>query len=305
VEPQLASADAGSPVGPGWLLERKLDGIRVAAHVHDGALRLVTRQGNDRAGTFPELRASLLGLGTDLVLDGEVVAFEGDRDRFGWLQRRLGAPGRPTVSAAEIPVELHVFDLLHLEGLDLRRLPLRARRRMLEALPLRPPLHLVATREDDPTTALAEACGAGWEGLIAKRADGPYRPGRSHDWRKLKCERTGWFVVGGWTRPQGRRQGLGALLVGTVAGDGLHYAGRVGTGFDDGLLATLSAHLERAATDASPFVDPPDDPGLLWVVPHLVVEVRFTGWTDAGRLRHPSWRRVRPDLAIADALGEL
>jgi bifunctional non-homologous end joining protein LigD len=305
LEPQLAQAGDGPPAGPGWLHERKLDGVRLHVHRDGGTLRLLTRLGHDRAGTFPELLPALHELGSnDLVADAEVVALEGDRDSFGRLQRRLGGPGRPTAAARDVPVHVYLFDLLHLDGHDLRRLPLVARKRLLRALRFVEPVRYTEHRDDDVAAHLAEACAQGWEGLLVKRADGPYRAGRSSAWRKLKCQRTGRFVVGGWTAPQGTRAGVGALLVGMDTPEGLVYAGRVGTGIDDATLVALADHLRRAEQSAAPFVAPPRERGLRWVVPHLVVEVRFSGWTESGRLRHPSLQRLRPDLPVTAATGE-
>jgi bifunctional non-homologous end joining protein LigD len=305
IEPQLAQAGGASPAGPGWMHERKLDGVRLHVHLLGDDLRLVTRLGHDRAGTFPELLPALRALGPrDLVADGEVVALQGEVDSFGRLQRRLGGPGRPTAAARDVPVHLYLFDLLHLDGHDLRKLPLVARKRVLSALTFEPPVRYTEHRDGDVATHLAEACAKGWEGLIAKRADGPYRSGRSSAWRKLKCQRTGRFVVGGWTPPRGTRAGIGALLVGMQTPEGLVYAGRVGTGIDDATLVALADHLQRAERSSSPFVEPPRERGPRWVVPHLVAEVRFSGWTEAGRLRHPSLLALRPDLDVSAGTGE-
>jgi DNA ligase D-like protein (predicted ligase) len=305
IEPQLAQAGGDRPSGPGWIHERKLDGVRLHVHVDGDDVRLVTRLGHDRAGTFPELLPALRALGSrDVVADGEVVALQGEADSFGRLQRRLGGPGRPTAAARDVPVHLYLFDLLHLDGHDLRRVPLVTRKRLLRALTFLEPVRYTEHRDDDVGTHLAEACAKGWEGLIVKRADGPYRSGRSPAWRKLKCQRTGRFVVGGWTPPQGTRAGIGALLVGMQTPEGLVYAGRVGTGFDDATLVLLAEHLPRAEQPTAPFVDPPRERGTRWVVPHLVAEVRFSGWTEAGRLRHPSLLALRPDLDVSAGTGE-
>lgn len=306
--PQLATSADAPPTEAGWLSERKLDGVRLLVHVEGGEVRMRSRTGTERSGTFPELIEGVrdLAAASDglLVADAEVVAFDGERDVFGRLQLRLGDPRRPTAARRDVPVHLYVFDLLVVDGLDLRPLPNLARKRVLASLPFTEPVRYTEHRDADLAGHLDEACARGWEGLIAKRADAPYRGGRGHSWRKLKCLRTGRFVVGGWTEPQGRRSGLGALLVGTVHGEEIRYAGRVGTGFDDATLATLGAHLPRAERPTAPFVDPPAERGLRWVVPHLVVEVRFAGWTEAGRLRFPSLEALRPDLAPGAAVGD-
>jgi bifunctional non-homologous end joining protein LigD len=309
LEPQLAQAAERPPSGPGWITERKLDGVRLAVHVRGERVRLLTRLGSDRCGSFPELSPPLRRLGSDdLVADAEVVAFDGEHDSFSRLQRRLGGPGRPTASVQEIPLHLYLFDLLHLDGVDLRRLPLLARKRLLATLTFVEPVRMLDHAQGEVAPHLADACARGWEGVIVKRADAVARAGRSASWRKLRCRRQGLFVVGGWTPPQGGRVGIGALLVGSLAGSlpgqGLRYAGRVGTGMDDATLAALAVHLERAETSTSPFLDAPREPGVRFVVPHLVVEVRFGAWTPAGRLRHPSLVAVRPDLDVTAATGE-
>lgn len=310
-EPQLADGSPGalSTRHPRrtWSFERKYDGIRLLVHVDDGRVRLRTRPGTDRTDDFPGVVAAVAALGlADAVLDAELVAFDADgRDRFGLLQRQLGR-GRPR-STEPVRIRLMVFDLLRLDGHDLRAEPLRRRRARLEELGIdRPaadhPLAVVPARQGDPDELLAQACDAGWEGLVAKQLDAPYRAGRSASWRKLVCTELGRFVIGGWTRPGRRRPGLGAILVGSPTPDGLAYRGRVGTGLDDATLEKLAAHLERAQQDTSPFLDVPvgqdrpGGPGVRWCVPHLVVEVRHLGVTEAGRLRHARLVALRPDL---------
>jgi bifunctional non-homologous end joining protein LigD len=262
IEPQLAQAGEALPAGPGGSTSASSTASASTSTVTGRSLRLLTRLGHDRAGTFPELLPALRALGSsDLVADAEVVALQGDRDSFGRLQRRLGGPGRPTAAARDVPVHVYLFDLLHLDGHDLRKLPVVARKRVLRALRFVEPVRYTEHRDDDVAEHLAEACAQGWEGLIAKRADGPYRSGRSSAWRKLKCQRTGRFVVGGWTAPQGTRAGVGALLVGMQTPEGLVYAGRVGTGIDDATLVALAEHLRRAEQPTSPFVVPPRERG--------------------------------------------
>jgi bifunctional non-homologous end joining protein LigD len=284
---------------PGWLFERKLDGLRCVAVRNGSELELWSRNHLSFTSRFPDLAAALAALPVDnFTIDGELVAFDGNRTSFALLQRpRSGA--RP---------EFHVFDLLHLLGRDTTVLPLSDRRRLLaQAVDgVADSVRLVDVLDGDAQTLLAEACKDGWEGLIAKRADSAYRSGRSSDWRKLKCSTSQDLVVGGWTDPTGSRIAFGALLVGYYdEQDGLRYAGKVGTGFDDKQLADLSQVLSQLATDTSPFADPVKVKGSHWTRPEIVVAVAFTEWTDDGRLRHPRFAGVRANKPATEAHRQL
>ena len=304
VEPQLAMRGAAVVTGPGWVHERKLDGVRLVVHLEDDEVRLVTRTGLERSATFPELPPAIRELGaSDLVADGEVVALEGEATSFGRLQRRLGR-SRPGRIALDVPVHLYLFDLLYVDGFDLRGVSLVARKRLLRTLGFTEPVRYTPHRDDDVGDHFAEACERGWEGLVAKRGDAPYRSGRSPGWLKLPCYRSGRFVVGGWTEPRGGRVGIGALLLGRFEGGRLRYVGKVGTGFDTPTLEILATHLAQVEQVDPPFEEPPVERSAHWALPHLVVEARFAGWTSIGRLRQPTVTALRPDLAPAEAVGE-
>jgi bifunctional non-homologous end joining protein LigD len=239
-------------------------------------------------GRFPALAEALASLPVDnFAIDGEIVAFEGDRTSFGLLQE----PGGTVV-----PVYC-VFDLLHLLGEDTTGIAARDRRTLLgQFLSLAPEqVRPVEELEGEPQAALAEACRRGWEGLVAKQAASPYRSGRSADWRKMKCAKQQDFVIGGWTDPSGARTGFGAVLVGYHRADGFHYAGRVGTGFDERLLRDLYVAVKALETGTSPFVESIPAKGIHWCRPELVAEVAFGEWTRDLRLRHPRFLRLRPD----------
>jgi bifunctional non-homologous end joining protein LigD len=278
----------------GWLFERKLDGLRCLAVRNGGEVGLWSRNRLPFTARFPDIAAALARLPVDnFTVDGELVAFDGNRTSFALLQRPQSG-SRP---------EFHAFDLLHLLGRDTRLLPLTDRKRLLaQALEnAGAGIHVVPTVEGDPQVLLEQACAAGWEGIIGKRKDRPYLSGRSPDWRKLKCLISQELVVGGWSDPGGSRIGLGALLVGYFDDQGgLHYAGKVGTGFDDKELAGLRRVLNELATDQSPFAQVVNIKGAHWVHPRLVIAVAFTEWTNDGRLRHPRFEGVRPDRAPAD-----
>jgi bifunctional non-homologous end joining protein LigD len=271
---------------PEWIFERKLDGIRCVAVRDGGPTRLLSR--NDLALRFPEIAAALDAEPRErFAVDGEVVAFDGDQTSFAKLARR----GREPVT-----VFFYVFDLLWLDGRDVRGLPLRARKSLLrDTLSFADPIRLTPHRNEDGEAFYEEACRKGWEGLIAKRADSPYGGRRSRDWLKFKCGKGQELVIGGFTEPKGSRIELGALLAGYYDGDRLRYAGKVGTGFDRATLRELGKRLRALRRDSSPFADDIRERGVTWVEPELVAQVGFAEWTGDGRLRHPRFLGLRED----------
>jgi bifunctional non-homologous end joining protein LigD len=250
-------------------------------------------------GQFPEVAEALDAQRCrDFVLDGEVVAFADGITSFSRLQRR----GRERVS-----VFLYVFDLLRHEGRDVRGLPLRERKALLRrALDFEGPLRFSPHRNEHGKRLFREACRQGLEGLIAKRADSPYRSGaRSRDWLKLKCHAEQEFVIGGYTAPQGSRTDFGALLVGYWEDGKLRYAGKVGTGFDRATLETLGRRLRELERGDPPFADVHPIPrGTRWVEPELVAQIGFAEWTRDGRLRHPRYLGLRDDKPPREVVRE-
>jgi bifunctional non-homologous end joining protein LigD len=286
----------------GWLFEPKLDGWRVLAAREGERVRLLTRNRKDLALAFPEVTRAVGTLPFErLILDGELVVRDDDgRPSFPRLQRRGWLERAPDVrrAAAETPATLYLFDALALDGRDLRSLPLTARRELLALLvPGVGALALTQAFPDDGERVFEEARRLGFEGVVGKRADAPYRAGRSADWVKVKAERTEEFVVVGFTRPQGSRTGFGALHLAAAADDGLVYAGRVGTGFNDAELARVAADLEKTRREDAPCRGAPRERGSTWVEPRLVCEVRFNSWTEDGLLRQPVFLRFREDRA--------
>ena len=283
---------------PGWVYERKLDGERCLARKADGNVRLWGRSGREVSGSFPELVAALEIQDTpDFEVDGEVVAFDGDRTSFAALQPRINVLDPVRSLRTGIPVWYYLFDVLSIEGVDIRREPLVVRKGLLRDLvDFDDPIRYTEHRDEADEAYLRERCREGWEGLIAKRSDARYTEGRSSTWLKFKCETRQEFVVGGWTDPEGARSGFGALLVGFYRGDEFVYAGKVGSGFSQRQLADLSKTLDGLAAASSPFHD--GDPPVAtthWVRPSLVCDVSFGEWTRAGRLRHPRFIGVRRD----------
>jgi bifunctional non-homologous end joining protein LigD len=285
---------------PDWIYERKLDGIRCLAIRAGGETRMLSRNDLDLARRYPEIKEAVATQqsATRFAIDGEVVAFDGAQTSFAKLADRGRHP---------VPVFFYVFDLLWVDGYDIETLPLRTRKRLLSAtITFKDPLRFTTHRNRDGEAMFKEACRKGWEGIIAKRADSPYRATRSRDWLKFKCEAGQELVIGGFTAPRGSRTDFGALLVGYYDGDALRYAGKVGTGFDQQTLHSLGERLNQLRIDTSPFADPGSirERQVTWVRPELVAQLGFTEWTSAGRLRHPRFQGLRDDKAAREVVRE-
>ncbi|SFR48930.1 DNA ligase D [Marinobacter daqiaonensis] len=293
---------------PEWIYEPKLDGERLLAYVHGSSPRLYSRNRKELNKSYPELVEALSEqAGNDMVIDGEVVAFRDGLSSFSRLQGRLGIQDPDEARDSGIGVYLYLFDLLYYDGYDLRALPLRTRKQLLkDALEFTDPIRFTTHRNEDGEKYYREACRKGWEGVIAKRADSPYRASRSRDWLKFKCVNQQELVIGGYTDPEGERTGFGALLLGYYEDGDFRYAGRVGTGFDEAMLKDLHDRLSKRVRQSSPFDD--DTPGegtaTHWVRPDLVCEVGFTEWTRDGRLRHPRFLGLREDKSASKVRRE-
>ncbi|MET7357936.1 non-homologous end-joining DNA ligase [Streptomyces sp. NPDC005562] len=304
--PMLARLSDRRDFPAGWIFERKLDGIRVLAVRENGRVTLRSRSGRRLDATYPEIVDALAAQDcADFTVDGEIVAYAHGRTDFARLQQRMGLTRRADVEASKVAVTYYVFDLLRLDGTDVRRLPLRTRKSLLRrALTFAAPLRFCAHRNEGGADLLADACARGWEGLIAKRADSAYRTRRSDDWLKLKCSQGQEFVVGGFTEPAGSRVGIGALLIGHHEGGRLRYAGKVGTGFDRRALLDLRTRLDALETSGSPFDGRVAERTAHWVRPRLVAQIAFTEWTRDGMLRHPRYLGLRDDKDPADVVRE-
>jgi DNA ligase D-like protein (predicted ligase) len=304
----LATLTERREFGEDWLLERKFDGERCVVSKDGGVVRLASRTGRDLSETYPDVRAAVVAQrARQLLLDGEVVAFDGEQTSFARLQQRLGVSKPSLELVAMYPVVYCVFDLLELGGEDITIRPLVERRaRLARAIRPGPALRLSEAWSGDSQRRFAAACQSGWEGLIAKRAEAPYVPGRSREWLKLKCAWEQEFVIGGYTEPSGSRTDFGALLVGYYDGRRLRYAGKVGTGYTAATLRSLGARLRELETPESPFVDARPVPrGVHWTRPALVAQIGFAEWTREGRLRQPRFLGLRDDKRPNEVVREL
>ena len=317
VSPMLATLGSVADIDESdddWAFEMKWDGIRAIATIADGAVRFATRNGIDVTVTYPDLAglvAKTRGTGPT-VLDGEIVALNklGHPD-FGLLQQRmkLTRPSDVAPAARGVPVHYMVFDILERDGKSTIALPYTERRTLLgKTVESKDRIQVPPAFDGDLDAALASSLKLGLEGVMAKRRDSTYSPGRrSRAWIKIKHHRTQEVIVGGWRPGAGRRaDGIGSLLVGIPSADGLHYVGRVGTGFRDSDLDEVAARLAKLGRITTPFADVPraDASDAHWVTPTLVGEVEFAEWTPTNKLRQPSWRGWRPDKSPVDVVRE-
>lgn len=302
ISPMLATAEDRPFSRDGWLFELKYDGYRLLAGREDGVAELLSRNGNDLTGTFPEVARAVNGLPYQgLVLDGEVVVHGPDgKPSFGLLQKRgrITRPLDALRASRSLPATLYAFDLLAVEGYDLRALPLIERKAILQdLLPTVGPVRYSEHVERDGEAMFAGVERMDLEGMVAKDGTSAYRGGRSRSWIKVRRERVDDFVVVGWTEGEGSRGGFGALHLARWDGDELRYVGSVGSGFSQSDLADIGGALEARKVDASPCTDGPVPDGAKhhWTHPELVVEVRFKERTEQGLLRHPVFNRLRDD----------
>lgn len=315
LEPMYASIGDAVP-GAGWTFEPKYDGVRVLAHATPRSTRLVTRNGRDKAAQFPEIAGALVALAKrarrSLVLDGEIIALDGDEPaRFQALQGRMHLKGTRDIQreVGETPSALVLFDILADGDESLTGEPWTVRRARLDRRVgphTSATLRITESSRGDGKAMLRRARADGWEGIIAKQVDSLYQPGtRSHDWLKLKVEFRQELVVGGFTEPRNTREHIGALLLGYFEKDSLVYAGHTGGGFTRAGLARMYARLRPLIRKTSPFTtEPRTNEKATWVSPRVVVEVKFSEWTAGGRLRQPIYLGVRDDKNPRDVRRE-
>ncbi|MBS2032824.1 MAG: DNA ligase D [Deltaproteobacteria bacterium] len=289
----------------GWIFELKYDGFRLVVARNDGKSVMRYRRGSDASGPFPELARAVAGLPYDCVLDCElVVQDEKGHPSFNRLQQRVQLQRALDIARAQVslPATLFAFDCLALEGHDLRGLPLLERKKWLKhVLPPVGPIRYADHIETLGAELFAQVRSRGLEGVMAKRANAPYRGGRRPDWKKVRGERTGEFAVVGFTLPEGSRVGLGALDLAAWDGTRFVYVGGVGTGFSDKLLESLREELEPSRVSKRQFVGELT-PGRkhVWLEPKRVAEVAFFDWSADRHLREPRFVRMRPDKTPQD-----
>ena len=301
----LATLVDEAPEGDEWLHEIKYDGYRLVCHVKDNKAKLYTRNQKNWTDRFAAVAEAAEKIDCDAaVLDGEIVAVdENGISHFQHLQQSLKGKGRR--------LYYYVFDLLYLDGYDLRKLPLVDRKEKLKDLLDGSDLPTTIRYSDHVTGNGAgfydEACKKGLEGIISKNGKRPYREKRTKDWLKVKCVMEQEFVIVGFSDPSGSRVGFGALLLGVHEDGELIYSGRVGTGFTDDMLRDMSSKLERIERKTPPVEIPQsgvDVRDVHWVTPKMVAEVAFTEWTADGMLRHPSFKGLREDKPADDIVRE-
>jgi bifunctional non-homologous end joining protein LigD len=311
IEPMKATLAKLPSDDGGWGYEIKWDGVRAIAYCEPGHVRLESRSLREITAQYPEVGRIREAIGGDsVILDGELVAFDDNgRPSFQRLQRRMHVASESEVRRRmrDTPVVYVIFDLLYADGKALFDLPYEERRARLEELRLEGEAWQTPAYHRGEGAALQEASRKqDLEGIIAKRLDSPYRPGkRSREWLKVKNHREQEVVIGGWLPGKGRREGeLGALLVGYHRDGKLVYAGKVGTGFAQPDLRLLRERLAPLERDTSPFEGRQPEKGSNFVEPELVAEVEFSEWTNAGTMRHPSYKGLRDDKPAADVVRE-
>jgi len=280
-----------------WIYERKLDGERVLAFCTNGKVSLYSRNKKKLNATYPELVDALEREDeSNFVVDGEVVAFEGNRTSFARLQNRMKINSEKEARESSVKVYYYLFDIMHLDGFDLTGADLGDRKAILKnALSFRDPVRFTPHRKKEGEKYHREACKKGWEGIIAKKAGSSYAHSRSRNWLKFKCVNEQELVIGGFTEPQGSRVGFGALLVGYYEKGKFRYAGKVGTGYDDDTLEKLRRRMDKFEQDDSPFDQEVREKSAHFVKPELVGQFGFTEWTSDGKLRHPRFLGLRRD----------
>ncbi len=303
VAPQLATLVTEPPAGDEWLHEIKYDGYRAVATIGGGQVRVFTRSGQNWTEKFAQIARALQRLDVkSAILDGEIVVLDDKgRSSFGGLQQGL--------KDGKAHLTYYVFDLLELNGRDLRKEPLiRRKERLRELLESAPD----TVRYSDHVAGhgdkvLAKACAMGLEGIVSKHADKPYLSRRTKSWLKIKCSGNDEFVIGGYRVSEKKGRPFASLLLGAYIGKDLHYRGRVGTGFDEKDLDALGSRLAKLARKTSPFVDAPHEitKDSRWVEPRLVAQVAYTELTTDGRLRHPSFLGLRGDKPAKDVQGAM
>ena len=299
IKPMLATLVDESFSAPDWVFETKWDGFRSVCFLHDGRVRLVSRNQIEMTPQYPELENLAKQFkAKQAIIDGEIVALdEKGMPRFQLLQPRVGRKSGLSALRGKGQIVYYVFDLIYCDGYDLTSCTLLERKAMLEKI-LRPASFVKYAEhiEAEGDLFFKEIEKFRLEGMIAKRADSPYVQKRSSDWLKVKTVQRSEVVIGGYTQPRGSRSHFGALVVGLYRGKELHYVAHTGGGFNQQTLATVHKLLQPLKTNTSPFVvKPKTNEPVQWIKPKLVAEVKFSEWTADARMRHPVFLGLRED----------
>lgn len=297
IRPMLATLTEKRFSDPHWIFERKLDGERCLLFKKGNTITLKSRNDKILNHSYPEIIDALKKMNLpNCILDGEIVAFKKNITSFSLLQARFGA-STEKVKLTPMRVYYYVFDILYCEQYLITHLPLLTRKLILEKLiSFDKRVRYVEHKSEKGELYFKQACKSKWEGLIAKKSDSVYVSKRSTNWLKFKCSNEQELVIGGYTSPGGSRLHFGALLLGYYEKGKLHYAGKVGTGFNTTILKDLGKKLEKLETKKNPFINfDISTKDVHWVKPVLVCEVQFTEWTSDNKLRHPSYLGLRRD----------
>ena len=304
VEPALAQLKAHPPQGDQWSWELKWDGYRLAIHIEPTGVRILTRGGHDWTHRFPAIEQAARALGpATMIIDGEAVVLDDEgRPDFGLLQKSLGASGKTAGNRASDAI-LYAFDLIYLDGHDLRNVEYRSRRHLLEDTlnGHDGAIRLSETIDADPAILLEHVGSLGLEGIVGKQLDQPYRSGRTGDWVKIKCVKSEAFMVVGYEPSTASPDGFGSLVLAAYRGDELVHVGNVGTGFRQAEMNRLRKMIDRLRWKRKqPPVRYAEKADIIWVEPTLIAEIEFRAWTADGKLRHSSYKGLRERQDNAD-----
>lgn len=311
LDPMLATLTDDYFSDPDWIYERKFDGERMLAYCRNGTVTLYTRNQKRGNTPYPEIIESFEHMNMpDCIIDGEIVAFDGNISSFSKLQSRMHVSRESEARKSDVRVYYYLFDLIYYDGYRLNKVPLRKRKYALKQLiSFSDPIRYTQHRVEHGIKLHKQACNKGWEGIIAKEADSPYVHSRSQRWLKFKCVHEQEFIIIGYTEPQGSRIGFGALLIAYYENNTLTYAGRIGTGFDDATLEKLHDMFQDYHIDTSPLsayeINKVDNAeSIQWLEPHFVCQAGFTQWTEDEKLRHPRYLGLRRDKKPRDVTRE-
>lgn len=297
-KPMLATLTKNYFSDKNWIFERKFDGVRCFIYKNNDEVFLKSRNNKTLDANYPELIDAAKKFKVDqIILDGEVVAFEGKLTSFAKLQPRSGLINPEEALKTGIKIYIYIFDILYLDGFELLNLPLENRKSILKnCINFKAPIRYSTHKNTNGLKYFKEACPLGWEGIMAKKRDSKYVHKRSADWLKFKCIQDQELVIGGYTKPKESRIGFGSLLLGYYKDEKLHYAGKVGTGFSDDFLTEFSKKLKKIETTKNYFSSKSmEDEDVHFVKPQFVAEIGFENWTKDNKLRQPRFQGLRYD----------